>query len=114
MITRTSVDLEFFQDASYDDVRKTLKRLAEFDFANPKSLDEHDTNLMLLMLEACKAHPSAWNSYFTDVQYLLMFPRRRSEVARSILVGGRDRESVLQVFQTLVGAAFLRSKMMSR
>ncbi len=113
MITMTSVAQEFFLDASYDDVRKGLKRIAEYDFANPKKLDTNETNLMHLLVTAYREHPS-WESYMTDVQYLLMFPRRRSEVARAICAGGGGRECVLQVFETLVKAAFIRSQMMSR
>lgn len=113
MITMTSVDQDYFQDATYDDVRKGLKRIAEYDFANPKKLDANDTKLMDLMLTAYNKQPS-WPPYITDVQYLLMFSRRRSELARAICAGGGRRECVLQVFQTLAKAAFIRAKMMGR
>ncbi len=113
MITKTSVDQDYFQDATYDDVRKGLKRIAEYDFANPKNLDIHGTKLMHLMITAYREQPS-WPSYITDVQYLLMFPRRRSEVARAICAGGGGRKCVLQVFETLVKAAFIRSQIMGR
>lgn len=113
MITKTSTDREFFEYATSDDIRKGLKRIAEYDFAHPKSLDTNETNLMHLMITAYREQP-LYGSYFTDVQYMLMFPRRRSEVARAICAGGGGRECVLQVFQTLVVAAFIRSKLMGR
>ena len=84
-----------------------------FDFANPKNLNTNETNLMHLMITAYREQPS-WPSYITDVQYLLMFPRRRSEVARAICAGGGGRKCVLQVFETLVKAAFIRSQIMGR
>ena len=117
MITMTSVDQDYFQDATYDDARKGLKRIAEYDFANPKNLDIHGTNLMHLMLTAYKEESPAsslWGSFLTDVQYLLMFPRRRSEIAHAICTGGGGRECVLKIFRTLVKAAYIRSKMMGR
>ncbi len=113
MIAIPSVAQEIFRDASYDDVRKGLKRIAEFDFANPKILDTNATNLMYVLVAAYKRHPS-WASHITDVQYQLMFPRRRSEIARAICAGGGGCECVLQVFETLIKAALIRSQMMGR
>ena len=117
MITTTSIKPVFFQDATYDDIRKGLKRIAEYDFANPKSADVQGTNLMHLMLKACeeeKSESKSYGSYMTDIQYLLMFPRRRSEIAHAICASNGSREDVLKIFRTLVKAAYIRFELMRR
>jgi len=118
MITTTSVRPAFFQDfkdATYDDVRKGLKSLAEYDFANPKSADVRGTDLMHLMMKAYEEEQSAsesYGSYMTDIQYLLMFPRRRSEIAHAICDSSGSREDVLKIFRTIVKAAYIRFELM--
>jgi hypothetical protein len=117
MITTTSIKPAFFQDATIDDVRNGLKRIAEYDFANPKRADEQQTDLMLLMLKAYaeeKLESRTYSSFITEIQYLLMFPRRRSEIAHAICASTGSREDVLKIFRSLVKAAYIRFELLRK
>ena len=106
-------DLEY---ANLSDIRRALKRLAEFDFANPKRLDRLGNELMKILMTAHEVDSEfrLWQSSFTDVQYLLMFPKHRTEIAKKIFAGNGSKECVLDAFITLVQAANIRHRFMLR
>jgi|GEM_PF-5936244 len=99
------------------EMRRTLKRIGETNFSCSRNLDEFDIEMRLILLDLhriTRESAKTYRSFITDIQYLLMFPRRRRELSDLMFFGGQpDRVQIKKAIEILVCAAFVRHQTMA-